>query len=105
MSDLLELLTLEDLSGNDLDLATLVGIDGFKNLVRTYGGTSKLYVPKADMVAIPVRDTLIKREYNGYNTYELAIKWGLSERYIQDKVKEETKKIKAQPTEGQTSLF
>lgn len=105
MKDLLDALTMEDLRGNDYDLAQAIGLEGFKGLVRTYGGTSKLYIPKADMVVLPLRDTLIRREYDGSNIYELAVKWNLSDRYIQEIVKEQTKELRARPVEGQISLF
>lgn len=105
MKDLLEMLKMEDLRGKDRDMAEAIGLEGFKGLVRTYGGTSSLYVPKADNVVSPVRDTLIRREYNGENIYELARKWNLTDRYIQEIVKEKRKEIRARPVEGQTKLF
>lgn len=108
MSDLVEMLTIEDLTGAELDLAETVGIEAFKNLVRVYGGTSGLYIPKADRIVIPIRDTLIRREYNGDNAAELAVKWNLTERYIQEKVKEQSKQIKemrSQPPKEQLRFF
>lgn len=105
MDDLLDMLTLEDLSGNNRDLAEAIGLEGFKKLIKTYGGTSHLYVPKADMVALPIRDKLIRREFDGCNTQRLALKWGLSDRYILEIVKEKAKEIRASPMDGQTSFF
>lgn len=105
MTDLLEYLTIDDLDSNSRHLAELVGIEGFKNLVRVYGGTANLYIPKADRLVIPIRDTLICREFNGANSYELSIKWNLTERYIRDIVKDRKKELTSEATKGQISLF
>lgn len=108
MADLMDMLTLEDLSGNDLDLAETIGMEAFKNLVRTYGGINGLYVPKADRLVIPIRDTLIRREYDGTNTHALAIKWELTERYILEIARDKAKQIrteKAAPPNEQIRFF
>lgn len=108
MADLLDMLQMEDLSGNDFDLADTVGLEAFKNLVRTYGGINGLYVPKADRLVIPIRDTLIRREYDGTNTHALAVKWGLTERYILEIAKDKAKQIRIEkltPPKEQLRLF
>ena len=105
MSDLLEYLTIEDLDSNNRQLAELVGMEGFKNLVRCYGGTANLYIPKADRLVIPIRDTLICREFNGSNSYELSMKWNLTERYIRDIVKDRKKELTDEALKGQISFF
>lgn len=105
MDDLLDKLTLEDIRGEGRALADVVGIEAFKNLIRYYGGTSKLYVPSMDKVVIPIRDELIRREYNGENIHELVRRWGLTERWIYEIVKDKAKEIKAKPIDGQISLF
>lgn len=108
MTDLLDMLQMEDLNGNDLDLAETVGLEAFKSLVRTYGGINGLYVPKADRLIIPIRDTLIRREFDGDNTHALAIKWGLTERYILEIAKDRAKQIRverAAPPREQLRLF
>lgn len=104
MGELLDMLAIEDLTGNARDLAEVIGLDGFKRLVKAYGGTSNLYIPKADMLVIPVRDTLIRREYDGSNVQKLALKWGLTDRYVQEIVKEEAQKLRFQPVEGQVGF-
>ena len=64
-NELLKELRLEDLSGSSLELAEAIGMEGFIRLVDNYEGTSNLYVPKASELIRPVRDELIRREYNG----------------------------------------
>lgn len=105
MNELLGELRLEDLSGNDKEIAEIVGMDAFCKLVEHYGGTSKLYVPKADMLVIPIRNQLICREFDGANYMELSKKWNLTERYIQDIVKEKRLDIQRKPIDGQLSLL
>ena len=65
----LHLLTIDDLDGENRELAELVGMEAFIKLVEVYGGTGKLYVPQADKVLIPVRDEKIREEYDGTNLY------------------------------------
>lgn len=101
MVDLLEQVAINDLRGESRYLAEVIGLDGFKNLVREFGGTSRLYVPTLDTVVLPVRDELIRREYDGTNAMELARKWNLTERWIYEIVKD----IRARPIDGQISLF
>ncbi|MEG1800971.1 MAG: hypothetical protein RR273_03250, partial [Oscillospiraceae bacterium] len=62
MNELLASLQLDDLRSGDKELAEIVGIEAFKRLVEVYGGTSKLYIPLAEMVVIPARDEIIRRE-------------------------------------------
>ena len=76
---LLHLLTIDDLDGENRELAELVGMEAFIKLVEVYGGTGKLYVPQADKVLIPVRDEKIREEYDGTNLYGICKKWELSE--------------------------
>lgn len=105
MNELLAALRIEDLSGNDKEIAEVVGLGAFCRLVDHYGGTSKLYIPKADMLVIPKRNELICREFDGANYIELAKKWNLTERYIQDIVKEKRAEIRRKPMDGQLSLL
>ena len=102
---LLESLRLEDLNGNARELAELIGMEAFIRLVGVYGGTSSLYVPKAEQLVLPVRDELIRREFDGGNSTQLARKWGLTERYIREIVKEKLKELRIAPGPGQISLW
>ena len=45
MNSFLDDLTLEQLDGDALDLAELIGIDAFKKIVEVYGGSGSLYIP------------------------------------------------------------
>lgn len=105
MDDLLGKLTLEDLTGNAHELAEAIGMEAFLSLVKIYGGSSNLYVPKADQIVQPVRDRLIRQEFDGGNLRELSRKWNLSERQIREIVKDKAKEIRQAPINGQISLW
>ena len=76
-NELLNHLQLDDLKGETHELAETIGMDAFRRLVDVYGGTGRVYIPQADTLLIPIRDRLIREEYNGYNVYELCKKWDL----------------------------
>ena len=102
--ELLELLELDDLQGEARELAECIGMEAFRRLLERYGGTGKMYIPQPDKVVIPVRDVLIRREYNGYNTYELARKWKLSDAYVRQIVKDKAAEIRRAPPDGQLTF-
>lgn len=104
-NELLKELQLEDLTGSARELAEIVGMEAFARLVEVYGGSSNLYIPKADQLVLPIRDKLIQREYNGGNVYALSRKWGLTERYVREIVKEKAKELRIAPGPGQMSLW
>lgn len=83
MNSFLDDLTLEQLDGDALDLAELVGIDAFKKLVEVYGGSSVLYVPNFTNLRVTVRDRQLMQEYHsGKTVKQLARKYQLSERRV-----------------------
>lgn len=69
---------IEELNGEQREIAECVGIDGYKKLVRHFGGTS-VYIQKADK---STRDKEIKELFNGYNYKTLARKFNLSESQV-----------------------
>ena len=79
--DLLDQVKLENLDEEQKALAELIGLDGLKNLVRAYNGTS-IYVPKIESLEKAVRDEYIKEEFDGGNYRELALKYGLTETWM-----------------------
>ncbi len=105
MNALLERIGIDDLRGSARELADVIGMEAFIKLVDAYGGTSGLYIPQADTIVIPMRDELIRREFDGYNYDKLARKWGLTDRYVREIVKEQSKELKRKPIDGQLSLW
>ena len=65
------------------DLSKLIGIENTFVVAKHYQGTG-LYLPKLDGVLADLRNKKIKREFNGGNYKELAIKYGLTERWVRE---------------------
>ena len=103
--ELLLQLRLEDLRGDARDLAELIGLDNYLKLVEVYGGTGRLYIPQPDILIIPVRDELIRREYDGDNLYALCSKWDLSETTVRKIVQSKAEELRRKPMDGQCTLF
>ena len=103
-NELLKELKLEDLQGENRELAECIGMGAFVKLVDVYGGTGRLYVPQPDTLLIPIRDRLIRAEYSGSNIYELARKWDLSDAYIRQIVKDKATELRRASAPGQISL-
>lgn len=102
--DLLDLITLDDLNEEQRQLAELIGMEGYKALVRTYGGTH-IDIPKADRLTMDRRNDRIVDTYDGYNVRELARKWGLSESRIYVLTKSKRDKIRSRVPDNQIMLF
>ncbi len=80
------------------EAAELIGVDAFLKLCHHYGG-SNLYIPKKDRVTRHIRDTKIKRDFNGSNYKEIGRKYRLSESHV--------RKIVGNPSSNhkQTNIF
>ena len=64
-----------------------------------YGGTGRLYIPQPDKLMIPIRDRLIRDEFNGSNVYALLAKmWNLSEDKVRQIVREKQNRSGARTT-------
>lgn len=77
----IEEITIEDIDEQYRNIARLIGIKNFIKLIKLLGGTS-WYIPKVESVLSEARKRRIKKEYNGYNKRELALKYGVSERTV-----------------------
>lgn len=77
LSDMFDMLTLDDLDEEQRELADCLGLDTYKKFILTYAGTF-LSVRNPERVILPVRDRLIRKEFNGGNYNELALKYHLT---------------------------
>lgn len=102
--DLLDYVEMESLEEDQKKIAELVGMEGFRNLVRTFGGTS-IYIPKVESLEKTVRDQRIREEFDGSNYKELAMKYGLTETWIRSIVLDKIREIREKPLEGQMSIY
>lgn len=105
MNELLNMLKIEDLRGEQRELAELIGMETYLKLADIYAGTSRLSIPPIRILTLPVRDSLIQREFNGNNVYQLAKKWELSDKYIRDIVSDQRQEFRLKPMDGQISLL
>lgn len=96
-------ISLDDLYGEQKELAETIGLEAYRKLVKTYGGLS-VYVAKADYVIRNDRDGRIIQEYTGYNAKALAAKYDLTERSILRIVAPETERLKNEPMAEQISF-
>ena len=79
----LDKLTMEQLHGNQLDIAETVGIEAYKKLVMKYRG-SNIYIGKADKALRASRDEEIYGKFNGENYLALAHEYRLSDKTVHD---------------------
>lgn len=70
--------SLEQLSGDQRELAEIVGIEAYRKLVENYGGMC-VYIYKPETILRKRRNTEIFNEFDGTNYRELAKEYGLSE--------------------------
>ena len=99
----IEDITLEQLNGDQHDLAELIGIDAYKKLVKYYGG-GFVYVCKADTVMKINRNNEICDKFNGYNYRELANEYNLSEKTIRELTADKLRASKITPMDWQLSF-
>ena len=81
---MLDKLTIEDIKNEEQkNLAIIIGIDAYINLVKNYGGTN-IYILKSDSLIKDIMDKKIRSEFNGYNYRYLANKYNLTDRAIRE---------------------
>lgn len=81
-------------------LAGVIGVEATLKLCEVYGGL-QMYVPVMDGVYSVARARLIRAAYNGMNTSQLALKYGLSTRGVQKIVED----LPPPQLSGQIDLF
>lgn len=95
--DLIAETTLEDISESYRPVVDIIGIEKFIEL-SDYARGDELYFPKPENIIAPARNRRIKKEWNGYNSKELAEKYNLTIKQIGNILKDE-------PMIGQMSIF
>lgn len=97
-------LTKDDLPELYCLIANEIGFENTLKLAKLLGG-SYIYFNKIESIERPLRDRHIREEFNGYNYKELAKKYNLTEIQIRNICSEIIEKKKAEPLEGQITLF
>ncbi|MDO5559280.1 MAG: Mor transcription activator family protein [Oscillospiraceae bacterium] len=70
-------ITIDKLTGEQYELAEVIGIEAYRILVKCYGGCV-VYVAQEKALTRPFRAALIRKEYNGKNIKKLSAKYNLS---------------------------
>lgn len=96
LEELIEETTIDDIGERYREIVELIGIRMFI-LLSNYSRGDELYFPKVENVVAPARNRRIKKEYNGYNMKELADRYNLTVKQIQNVLKDE-------PPAGQMNL-
>ncbi len=104
MDDFLDDLVLEDLSGDQYDLAECIGLEAYIKLVRTFAGLP-ITIPMPNSINKNTRNRKIIEEFNGYNAKKLAKKYRLSKRRINELTAGKLKEMKEAPIDGQLKMF
>ncbi len=78
-----------------------IGADNLLKLAVLVGG-STFYMPQAESILRPLRDQKIKEAYNGYNIPELAERYGVTQRLVQQIVRQKPSYPISDQTGGQT---
>lgn len=87
LEELIEETTIDDIGERYREIVELIGIRMFI-LLSNYSRGDELYFPKVENVVAPARNRRIKKEYNGYNMKELADRYNLTVKQIQNVLKD-----------------
>ena len=79
-------LTLDQLHGNQREIAETIGIEAYLKLVERYGSSS-IYIGKADEAVRAERDKEIYKRFNGENYLALAHMFGVSEKTVREAIR------------------
>ncbi|MGL5191726.1 MAG: Mor transcription activator family protein [Paraclostridium sp.] len=80
---MIEYLSKADLPSPLRDLAEIIGIDALIKIIRYYGGSS-VYIPNENSILKPIRNRLIKENFNGTNYKELSKDFKISEMQVRN---------------------
>ena len=82
----METVLLEDFSEEIVSFVDFIGIDTFIDICDRLGG-SQLYFPKKESVLRSSRNRQIKKMYNIYSKNEIAKKFGITKRQVENILK------------------
>lgn len=83
---------IQDLQGEQRQIAEIIGLEAYLKLVKIYGGTN-IYIAKIDKLLSIKRDMEIVKRFNGYNYKSLANQYRLSERAVREIINRENSRI------------
>ena len=83
---------IQDLQGEQRQIAEIIGLEAYLKLVKIYGGTN-IYIAKIDKLLSIKRDMEIVKRFTGYNYKSLANQYRLSERAVREIINRENSRI------------
>lgn len=86
---------IQDLQGEQRQIAETIGLEAYLKLVKIYGGTN-IYIAKIDKLLSIKRDREIVKRFNGYNYKSLANQYRLSERAVREIINRENSRLLSQ---------
>ncbi len=89
--DLLQSVTMADLSEDQFDLAELIGIENYRKLVKVYGGNAIRIMQEATLIR-KKRDSEIRSAYsNGAKLIDLTRQYRLSDKTVRTIINQKPK--------------
>ena len=79
MIEVINLVELEHLKGEQRELAELIGIDAYRKIVSVYGG-EKLFISRLDSIISANRKSLVKAALSAYSDTETMVAFNLTKR-------------------------
>ena len=99
--------SIDDLPDECRQIADVIGLDGLLALSAKLGG-ERIYIPLPERLATAARNRAIRAAFNGRNYHELAIRYGLTVRWIRSIVSEKNSEsfdTLKKPAYRQTKMF
>lgn len=84
------LVRLEDIPENFHAMVEVIGIENFLELSKLYGGMN-MYIPIYSCIIREARNREIIEKYNGVNSNQLAVKYGISSNSVKRIVRNKCK--------------
>lgn len=97
IKELMEDTSMSDIPDRYKDVVSILGVKKYIEL-SDYAKGDELYFPKVESILAPARNRRIRKEFNGYNAKELAVRYNLTLPQILNI-------IKGMPQGGQMDLF
>ena len=99
LDDFLKSLTIDQLEGEMLELAQVLGMDAFKRLIAIYGGCGSFFILSLCSLRNNARNQNLLREYHaGIKIKKLSKKYHLSERRVYDIIHAEKDFVRGKDT-------
>lgn len=104
IADNFDLLEQSDLTGDQLMLCEIIGIEAYRRLAREYGG-GQPYIANCEKIVTKKLHQKIIEKFNGSNFFVLAREYHLSERQVRNIVKDKRDEMINSINRDQISLF